>query len=77
MSWKLRVLIAGRSKWAENGFRFATKSDAERWAAMFAARHGGIVEVRACESAVPVNYDPDTGAMNAEERAIAADEARL
>jgi hypothetical protein len=62
-SWQPQIEING--KWRGNGYRFATRKEALRFADSIAARRAfkgdDIGEVRAVETTDPVNQDEDEG----------------
>lgn len=57
MSWKPEVIADDSGKWCPNGMAFATKDEAERWAADLSMRWIAVREYRAVESDEPVNYE--------------------
>jgi hypothetical protein len=55
MSWKAEVIADGSGKFCGNGLRFATKREAETYAADLASRWTSVREWRVVESGDAVN----------------------
>lgn len=69
MSFKPEFIADGSGTWAGNALRFATREEAEGYAAALADRWMAVREHRAVESDEPVNYrfDPETRQIHAVE----------
>jgi len=56
MNWKPEVLVINDPKWYDNGLRFATREEAEKYAHNLAGRWTSVRRFRATESEDPVTH---------------------
>ena len=66
MSYKAEVIADSSGKWVSNALRFATLAEAESYGHELASRWMAVRQVRAVESADPVNYRFNTETYRAE-----------